>query len=200
MTRVILTALFSVATATALWAEAVPLGALSRYLDDLQTARAAFTQTADDGAVSTGDLYLHRPGRMRFDYDGGELLVIAGGGRVAIFDGRSNTRPEQYPLKETPLNLILARDVDLTGPGIVLDRRFDGAATRVTIQDPERPEIGFLELVFTGDPVELREWIAIDSAGGRTAVVLDGLEEGVRLPARLFNIPLEIRARTPAGE
>lgn len=183
------------ASAQAQDAQIVSLAALSAYFNALETAQATFTQINFDGTVSTGDLYLHRPGRMRFDYDGEDLLVIAGGQRVAIFDGRSNTRPEQYPLAETPLSLVLAQQVDFTRSGLVADHSFDGTATRVLAQDPDRPEIGTLELVFTGDPVELRQWVVTDSGGVETTVVLGGLETGVPLRPALFSINTEINTR-----
>lgn len=195
MTRLALTLALSLcATAPAL-ADIVPLSDLSRYLNGIRTAEGTFTQINADGTISTGDIYMHRPGRVRFDYDGNDLLVIAGGQQVAIFDGRSNTRPETYPLAETPLNLILARDVDLDRSGMVIGHRYDGTATRVLAQDPDRPEIGTIELVFTADPVELRQWVITDSSGGETTVVLGTLAEDVTLPARLFNITAEIAAR-----
>ena len=177
-------------------AEIVPLADLSAYINTLETAQATFTQINSDGSVSTGDLYLHRPGRMRFDYDGDDLLVIAGGQRVAIFDGRSNTRPEQYPLSETPLSLVLAAEVDFSRSGLVADHSFDGTATRVLAQDPDRPETGTLELVFTGDPVELRQWVVTDSGGVETTVVLGGLETGMELRPALFSINTEINMRS----
>ena len=195
MTRLALTLALSLATAAPALADIVPLSDLSRYLNGIRTAEGTFTQINADGTISTGDIQLHRPGRVRFDYDGGDLLVIAGGQQVAIFDGRSNTRPETYPLAETPLNLILARDVDLGRSGMVIGHRFDGTATRVLAQDPDRPEIGTIELVFTGDPVELRQWVITDSSGAATTVVLGTLTEGVTLGAGLFNITAEINAR-----
>lgn len=185
----------SLATAAPALADIVPLAELSRYLNDMRTAEGTFTQINSDATISTGSIYLNRPGRVRFEYQGDDLLVIAGGGQVAIFDGRSNTRPEQYPLSETPLNLILAPTVDLVRSGMVIGHDFDGTATRVLAQDPDRPEIGTIELVFTADPVELRQWVITDGTGAETTVVLGNLTEGAELSARLFSIPQEIQAR-----
>lgn len=176
-------------------AEPLSLAELSAYLNGLTTAEGRFTQINADGSVSTGEVYLHRPGRMRFDYDEDDLLVMAGGQQVAIFDGRSNTRPEQYPLSQTPLNLILARRVDLAGSGMVIGHGSDGTATRVLAQDPDRPEIGTIELVFSEDPVALRQWIITDSTGAQTTMILDSLTEGGTLSAQLFNITFEIERR-----
>lgn len=176
-------------------ADPIPLSELSEYLNDLRTAEASFTQISDDGAIATGTLYLHRPGRMRFEYDDSDLLVIAGGGQVAIFDDRGNSAPEQYPLRRTPLNLILARNVDLDRSGMVVSHEGDDTATRIVAQDPEEPDIGYITLVFTDAPVELRQWIVTDSTGFETTVILGGLQEGGNIPARYFNIPLELRDR-----
>lgn len=195
MKRFILALFLGLAVAPAASADIVPLSDLSRYLNEIRTAEGDFTQINADGSVSTGRILIDRPGRMRFEYEGDDLLVIAGGQQVAIFDGRSNTRPEQYPLSETPLQLILARNVDLAASGRVIGHVFDGTATRVLAQDPDRPEIGTIELVFTDDPVELRQWVITDGSGAQTTVVLGNMEEGGRIPNGLFNITLEIQSR-----
>lgn len=189
------TAAVTIAGTGAAHAQAIPLGQLSDYLNDIRTARSPFTQISSDGTVSTGTMFIQRPGRVRFEYDGEDLLVIAGGGQVAIFDGRASGPPEQYPLRETPLRIILQRDVDLNQSGMVAEHSFDGTSTRVVARDPERPNIGSITLVFTPDPIELRQWVITDEGGGQTTVVLGGMETAVSIPARFFSIPQEIRAR-----
>jgi outer membrane lipoprotein-sorting protein len=169
--------------------EILPLAAISGYFNNLTTAKGTFTQYNDDGSTSTGTVYLSRPGRMRFEYDPPETtLVIAGNGSVMIYDPKSNQPPESYPLKRTPLSIILAKNVDLDGANMVVDHRYDGTMTIVTAQDPEKPEYGSIDLMFTEDPVELRQWVIYDGSGGQTAVELDGLETGGRLSKLLFSI------------
>jgi len=195
MIRYFAAALLWLGTSFPALADVIPLADLSGYLNGISTAESSFTQINADGTVSTGSIMIHRPGRVRFEYDGDDLLVIAGGQQLAIFDGRSNTRPEQYPLRETPLNLILAREVNLAASGMVIGHRADDTTTRVLAQDPDRPEIGTIELVFTPDPIELRQWVITDSTGSQTTIVLGQLERDQRMRARLFNIQAEINAR-----
>lgn len=183
-----------VGTSAAL-ANAIPLSQLSGYLNDMQTAQSQFTQINSDGTVSTGTVFIHRPGRVRFEYDGDDLLVMAGGSQVAIFDGRASGPPEQYPLSETPLRIILQRNVNLGQSGMVSEHSFDGTSTRVVARDPDRPNIGSITLVFTPNPVELRQWVITDEGGGQTTVILGALDQGGRIPARYFSIPQEINAR-----
>ncbi len=177
-------------------AEAIPLATLSDYLNSLTTVEADFTQINSDGSISTGRIFIRRPGRVRFEYAPPDRsLVIAGGQQVAIFDAKSNQPPEQYPLKRTPLNLILAENIDLGRASMVVGHRDDGTSTRVVAQDPETPEYGTIELVFTADPVELRQWIITDDLGAQTTVILGEMKKGGQLGARLFDITAESAAR-----
>ncbi len=174
----------------------IPLAELSAYLNGLTTARTTFTQVNADGSKSRGTLYIKRPGRARFEYAAPDKsLVMAGGGQVAIFDARSNQPPEQYPLKRTPLNLILARKVDLEKAKMVVGHTEVDGTTRVIAQDPERPEYGTIELVFSANPTALREWIITDDLGGQTRVMLDDFQTGMDLSAFLFDITYESRQR-----
>ena len=177
-------------------AEKLPLATISKYLNGLTTVEADFTQVNSDGTISTGKIYIYRPGRVRFEYGPPDSsLVIAGGQQVAIFDAKSNQPPEQYPLKRTPLNLILAEKVDLGRAKMVIGHSEDGTSTRVRAQDPEFPEYGSIELVFTADPVELRQWVIIDDLGAQTTVILGEMKKGGKLGARLFDITAETAKR-----
>jgi outer membrane lipoprotein-sorting protein len=178
-------------------AQALSLNAISTYLNGLTTAETPFTQVNDDGTISTGRLFIHRPGRMRFEYSPPEdLVVLASGGQVAIFDGKStNPAPEQYPLAKTPLKLILDRNVNLARAGMVIGHSQDGPKTIVRAQDPEHPEYGHIDLVFTSNPTELRQWVVVDDAGTSTTVILGALETGKSYPPSTFNISVETSRR-----
>ncbi len=169
------------------------LNQISGYLNGLRTAKAGFTQVNDDGTLSTGTLYIKRPGRMRFEYNPPEeLLVMAGAGQIGIFDGKSNVaKAERYPLSQTPLNVILERNVDLARRDMVVGKTFDGTATTVIAQDPEHPEYGTIALKFTASPIELRQWIVTDGQGATTTVILGEMSKGDDLPSTLFNISFE---------
>ena len=173
-------------------AEKLSLGTLSKYLNSLTTVEADFTQVNSDGSVSTGRIFIKRPGRVRFEYNPPDkALVLAGGQQVAIFDGKSNVPPEQYPLKRTPLNLILAANIDLGRAKMVVGHSADATSTRVKAQDPEHPEYGTIELVFSADPVELRQWVITDDLGQQTTVILGGMTKGGALGEGMFSITRE---------
>ena len=189
----ILSALALIGLAVPASAQQLSLADLSAYLNQLQTAQGGFTQINVDGTISIGTIYIKRPGRIRFEYAPPDAsMVIAGGGQVAIFDPRSNTGPDRYPLNQTPLSIILARDVNLGQANMVTGHVSDGTTTTVTAQDPDHPEYGSIQLVFTANPVELRQWIVTDDTGSQTTVILNDLQTGVQIGDRPFNITAEM--------
>ena len=194
--RTLLLSLPAFALARPAFAQAIPLSEISRYFNAFQTAEGEFTQINPDQTISTGRLYIRRPGRVRFEYDPPERsLVMAGGGQVAVFDARSNQGPNQYPLRQTPLSLILEQNVDFGNRRMVVGHDSDGTTTTVVAQDPDNPQYGSIRLVFSANPTELRQWVIRDDGGAETTVILGNMEFGGDLSARLFNITAEAVAR-----
>lgn len=170
-------------------AEKLSLDEISAYLKGIGSAQTSFTQINEDNSISTGTLMIKRPGRARFEYDPPEAtLVMAGGGQIAIFDLKSNEPPEAYPLRRTPLWLILERNVNLKERDMIVGHDYDGTVTTVTAQDPKNPDRGAIALQFTSDPIALRQWVIFDGYGSETTVVLDPFDRDVTLENKLFNI------------
>jgi len=187
-------ALAIAAVATPVSAQQLSLGQVSGYLNQLQTAQGGFTQINGDGTLSTGQIFIKRPGRIRFEYNPPEQsLVMAGGGQVAIFDARSNTGPDRYPLNQTPLKIILERNVDLGRARMVTGHTSDGTTTTITAQDPDNPQYGNIQMVFTANPIELRQWIVTDDVGSQTTVILNDMVAGGSIGDIKFNIQREMR-------
>ena len=175
-------------------AQKLSLGQVSGYLNSFTTAEGQFTQINADGTISTGTIFIKRPGRIRFEYNPPEeSLVVAGGGQVAIFDPRSNSGPDRYPLSQTPLSIILERNINFTRTDMVAGHTSDGTTTTVTAQDPDHPEYGKIQMIYTSSPIELRQWIITDDTDQRTTVILGDLAKDGRVPDILFNIQREMR-------
>lgn len=193
--RLALAPVFALALAVPAFAEKIPLSEISAYLNSLTTAQADFKQVNADGSTATGKLFIKRPGRARFEYTADKTLVLASGGQVAIFDPKSNQPAEQYPLARTPLNLVLAPKVDLSRAKMVVGHTSDGETTSVVAQDPEHPEYGAIRMVFSENPVRLRQWVITDQGGAKTAVILGDLKAGGELGSLIFSINAELDAR-----
>ena len=178
-------------------AEKISLNEISSYFNAMTTAEAQFSQITDTGETYNGRLFIRRPGRIRFEYDPPEAtLVVVGGGQVAVFDPKSRDEPLRFPLRHSPLNLVLEREVDLAQRDMVVAHFEVESQTAVTLQDPENPDYGFIQLIFNDNPVQLDQWVVQDNSGGQTHIILDSLTEGGKLSNILFNIQHEMRKRS----
>ena len=72
---------------------------------------------------------------------------------------------------------------------MVVGHKSDGTTTTVRAQDPKHPEYGSIDLVFTGNPVQLRQWVINDGSGSRTTVILGDLKRGGTYRQSLFEMP-----------
>lgn len=176
-------------------AEKIPLNEISSYLNGLKTVTSEFTQVNNDGSISTGTVFISRPGKVRFEYNNDSTLVLASAGNVAVFDPKSTGGPQQYPLSKTPLSIILDANVDLGRANMVTGYTEAKNSTVVTAQDPAHPEYGNIQMVFTGGPTELRQWVVTDDSGEKTTVILGEMREGVSIPDSQFSIRNELARR-----
>jgi outer membrane lipoprotein-sorting protein len=190
-------ALTTLLFSTSAFADKLSLAQLSEYLNKMTTAQSSFHQINADGSRDTGDIYIQRPGRIRFEYDPpNSALVLAVSNTLSIFDPQGDGMPQNYPLDKTPLGLVLAKRVDLENARMVVGHHYDGNATILSVQDPDHPERGRMDFYFTGPEIDLRQWALFNESGERTLFVLDDLQLGGKLRSSLFNVSLEIMQRT----
>jgi outer membrane lipoprotein-sorting protein len=162
------------------------LARIEAYLNALTTMRARFLQIAQNGAAAEGTAWIWRPGRMRFEYDPPEpLLLVADGGQFLMYD-RELRAPTTLLVSRTPLGILLRPQVRLAGDVTVAGLERSGGFLRVTVFRTAEPNEGRLTLVFNPDPVELRQWAVTDAQRRETRVTLSRIETGLRFPAGLF--------------
>jgi outer membrane lipoprotein-sorting protein len=142
------------------------------YLQGLDQAKGRFEQTSPRGSVSTGDLYVQRPGKARFAYDPQYgLLVVADGKTISVYDSRLKTF-DHAPLSATPLAMLLSHEVRLDRDVQILrvDRYADYFA--LTLRDASGHAEGRIILYFNTNPISLRGWTVIDAQGRQTQIRL----------------------------
>ncbi len=161
---------------------------ISNYLNGMETLEGDFVQVGPDGESSEGQFYLRRPGRIRFEYERpNPTLVVADGFWVGVYDTRLNTL-DRYPLKSTPLELLLRERVDLRQEGAVKSIERGEGQIRVRAHDPEKPDQGSITMIFSDNPLELRQWVVVDAQGLTTTVALNDVRSNVQIDPKLFFI------------
>ena len=177
-------------------AEKFSLVELSNYFNTFDTFQADFHQFSDDGSVASGVILIKKPGRLRIDYERPEdLLILASGGRLAIFDPKGDPEPTSFPLNVTPFSIVLKNQINLVGSSNILSHDYNKGETSLSLYDPEHPERGHIELIFSGETPILDRWLIQDESGNITLMSIERYEENIALGEMQFNIQLEIERR-----
>jgi len=170
------------------------------YLQGIGEVEGRFEQTNPRGATQTGDIFLKRPGKARFQYDPPSgLVVVSDGKTVSVWDSRLRTF-DRTPLGATPLAILLAARIRLDEDVEVfrVGRYDDGfyLSARST-HGQERTE-GYITLVFGDNPMQLRGWTLVDGQGQATKVKLTMLTKtAVRPEMFVLDDPRPPEERNP---
>ena len=163
------------------------LARLKAHLLAVQTMTANFTQTDAKGQAATGTLQMKRPGRIRFEYGGGDLLLVADGKRLTFLDYQVGQKTG-WPLGRTPLGPLLSASPDFNGKAEILpssDSRVVVARAKSTGQYGQLT-LAFLRSASAPGGLQLYGWTAIDPQNHRTTVRLSNVRFNVAVPDSAF--------------
>ena len=160
------------------YAQPTDLSAVSAHLKSVATMTANFTQTDRNGKTLAGALTLKRPGKIRFQYEKGVPLLIVGDGSALTFIDYSVKQVQRWPIKNSPLGILLDPDRNLARFARVVPAE-DPRLVIVEARDSKHPEYGTISLAFTRVATApaglmLEGWVALDSQGNRTTIRLSG--------------------------
>jgi outer membrane lipoprotein-sorting protein len=176
-----------VATPTIAAAPSPDLARLKAHLSAVQTMTANFTQTDARGRVDSGTLQMKRPGRIRFEYGGGDVLLVANGKTLTFIDYAVGQK-SSWPLGRTPLGPLLSNSPDFNGKAEILP----STDSRVVVARAKNAgQYGQLTLAFLRNAsapggLQLYGWTAIDPQNHRTTVKLTNVRFNVAVPESAF--------------
>src|SRR5690349_16629933 len=158
---------------------------IAAYLNSIRTMYAKFRQTAAGGGIATGQLWMARPGRMRFEYDPPTQILLLADMFYVYYIDKELIQMSKVGLKSTPAWLLL-RD-PITFGDLIVTRFERGANTiRLTVVEKAEPDNGSLTMVFSDNPLALRQWSIIDQQRKTTTVSLYDERFGMALDPKLF--------------
>lgn len=156
------------------------------YLNSITTMKARFLQVAANGSSIGGDVWMHRPGRMRFEYDPPDrMLLVAGHGLLVYYDPAVKQTTNIF-LSSTPLGLLLQKNLKLSGKITVTGIARASGQIQLTLIRTEEPRAGTITLIFATDPLTLRSWIITDRQGRKTQISLYDVTYGGTYPDSMF--------------
>jgi len=162
---------------------------VSAYLNATTRFEARFTQTGAFGP-GAGLVWLDRPGHLRIDYAGpGARVMVIGNGRVHILD-RSNGATTTMPVSRTPLGILLAPQISLSGAVTVTALRHEAGGVQVSVQKTDQPGQGSLTLYFYDQPLRLAAVTVTDTYQRSLTLSLSDMNRNPKLTPDLFQPPV----------
>jgi outer membrane lipoprotein-sorting protein len=165
--------------------DSADLQRIAAYLGGIRTMYAKFRQVSSGGGIATGQLWMARPGRMRFEYDPPSPILLLADMFYVYYVDKELTQMSKVGLKSTPAWLLL-RD-PITFVDLIVTRFERGANTiRLTVVEKAEPDNGSLTMVFSDNPLALQQWSIVDQQRKTTTVSLYDERFGVALDPKLF--------------
>lgn len=155
-------------------------------LNELVTMEAAFRQVDGAGNAATGRFWLHRPGRLRFEYDPPNPILIVARGTFLVHFDKELKESHYLDQDDTPAWFLLSKEVQFDDNIIIRDVSLDTRRIGITAQQKGREEDGAITLWFQRSPVRLLGWSMVDAGGGQVHLTLLEQRLGGEIDPNLF--------------
>lgn len=160
---------------------------LRAHISSVHTMTANFLQIDSRGRTATGKMDLERPGKVRFEYGSGDLLLVSNGKTLTLIDYQVGQK-SSWPLNRTPLGVLLSASPDLKGRAEIVPSTSPNVVS-VRARDPT--QYGSLTLVFLRNAaapggLQLYGWTAVDGQNRRTTVKLSDVRYNIPVPESAF--------------
>ena len=159
------------------------------YLASVRVLSGDFVQIGPDGSKTEGEIYLQKPGKVRFDYNPpSPVELIADGSSVVVRDRKLATQ-DLYPLSQTPLRFLLSERIDLAKDTNIVGVRADDVFVTIIIEE-RQALIGTSRLMMMvgAKDFQLKQWTITDPQGYDTTVAVSNLDTSKRPDPNLFKI------------
>ncbi|MGN0913408.1 MAG: outer membrane lipoprotein carrier protein LolA [Alphaproteobacteria bacterium] len=163
------------------------LKAIEDYLNNIKTLEADFVQTASNGNTTEGRLFIAKPNKIRMEYAAPTNVLIVGDGSYIVYNDKDLDQVTHIDYDDIPASLILANDIKIDGKKFkVKDFYKDAGTISATLEYAQNKEIGPITLIFSNNPLELKQWKIIDPQSVEITVSLyDAVRDG-NLDSGLF--------------
>ena len=160
---------------------------IEAYLNNIKSLEATFIQMASNGATAEGRLFIKKPNKIRMEYADPVNVLIVGDGNFIVYNDTELDQVTHIDYDDIPATLILANDIKIDGKKIkVLDFYQDSGSTTITLDYADKGDLGPITLVFSNNPMELKQWKIVDPQSVEVSVSLYEAKKDQPLDEKIF--------------
>ena len=173
---------------------------VEQSLNKYKTMTASFIQRSPDGDIVEGNLFMERPGKVRFQYQEDVPILLVSNGSMISFIDYELKEVTRWPISKTPLGLLVDDKIVLDEEKLEIPeiKRVAGLI-KITIIDPKRKDYGHITLIFEESNMEIRAWEVTDAQGYLTRVALLNIQYDLPIEDKQFKFkdPRPNKGRRP---
>lgn len=160
---------------------------IETYLNSIKTLEADFVQTSSNGGTAEGKLYIAKPNKIRMEYDDPTSVLIVGDGNYIVYNDKELDQVTHIDYDDIPASLILANDIKIDGKNIKASNFYqDAGITSVTLDYKDKGDVGPITLLFSNNPLELKQWKIVDPQNIEVKISLYNSMQDGKLDDSLF--------------
>ena len=162
---------------------------VEQHFNSIKTFQARFTQVSSVGGKDiSGNFYVRRPGKLRFEYDPPAKIVIVSDGLQVTYYDAARDEISQVPLGWSVANFLVQDNLKLSGDLTVTNVTRGEGLLQLTLIQTKAPQEGRLLLVLSQQPMQLKRWAVIDAKGREIVITLSDMKTGIALKNDLFYV------------
>jgi chaperone LolA len=160
---------------------------IENYLNNIKSMEATFVQMASNGATAEGRLFIKKPNKIRMEYAEPTNVLIVGDGNFIVYNDLDLDQVTHINYSDIPASLILSNEIKIDGQKLkVIDFYQDSGSTSITLDYADKGDIGPITLVFSNNPLELKQWKIVDPQSVEVSVSLYDAKKDIEISDDVF--------------
>ncbi len=177
--------------------EAETLKEIENYFNTIDTIESNFYQLSSNGATAEGKFYASKPNKMRLEYTPPYPVEVIADGYYLIFHDKKLEQVTYLDLEENPASMILKKDFSFEKENIeITNIENETGLLSVTLLKKDKPTAGSITLIFSQNPIALRQWQVVDAQQITTLVTLNKMDTNGEVDEKLFEFKDPYKSKT----
>ncbi len=146
---------------------------IENYLNSMKSIEATFVQMASNGSTAEGRLFIKKPNKIRMEYAEPTNVLIVGNGEDIVYNDLDLDQVTHIDYDDIPASMILSDKIKIDGEKVkIIDFYQDTGSTSITLDYTDKGDVGPITLVFSNNPMELKQWKIVDPQSVEVSVSL----------------------------
>ena len=160
---------------------------IENYLNSMKSIEATFVQMASNGSTAEGRLFIKKPNKIRMEYAEPTNVLIVGNGVDIVYNDLDLDQVTHIDYDDIPASMILSDKIKIDGEKVkIIDFYQDTGSTSITVDYADKGDVGPITLVFSNNPMELKQWKIVDPQSVEVSVSLYDAKRDIEIDDDVF--------------